>query len=107
MLIVKQAALNKFLKALHEELTPLEAELYLFGSFARKTHKPDSDVDLLIIINQDYHGSIRDQINDFLLETGVLISPVLISPEQFNKVKHLKFYDNIIKKGMKLGQGST
>jgi len=59
MLIVEQSALKKFLEELNDELTPLGAELYLFGSFARKTHQLDSDVNLLIIINQDRHEPIR------------------------------------------------
>ena len=103
MLIVGEKALKLFLEELSDELAHLGAEIYLFGSVASNSHQPDSDVDLLIIIDEGHHEAIRNQINDFLLETGILVSPIFISPKQFKMVKHLTFYRHILKEGIKLG----
>ncbi len=68
----------------------------LYGSRARRTHRPDSDVDIAIVL-RDLHGQRFDvAVNmagiafDVLLETGVLVGPLPLwahewnHPEQFN-----------------------
>lgn len=54
----------------------------IFGSYARGTDKPDSDIDLLIVGNPD-----RDELTDRLEraghEVGRPVNEVVMSPEEF------------------------
>ena len=86
-------------------------EAILFGSRARRTHRADSDADVAVIL----HGSIglRDDVAvnmagiafDILMETGVLIGPLLLwegeweHPEKFNNPELIK---NIQREGVRL-----
>jgi predicted nucleotidyltransferase len=58
--------------------------LYLFGSYARGTAEPDSDVDVLIVLDEiaSYGGEIRrtgDLTSSVSLKFGVSVSVVLMS----------------------------
>ncbi len=71
------------------------AQVIMFGSRARGDHRPDSDLDLAIILNGgagDFLGVKLDMAGiafDVLLETGVLVQALplwngdLAHPEQF------------------------
>ena len=56
--------------------------LVLFGSHARNQARPDSDVDLLLILkektteNEEYRN-VLPMISNFLLETGMLLSLII------------------------------
>jgi len=58
------------------------AALYVFGSRARGDHRPDSDLDLAIVLNGDRKDFITTKLDmadrafDVLLETGILIQPL-------------------------------
>ena len=68
----------------------------LFGSRARHTHRPDSDADLAIIINEESGSRSEMAIAmagiafDVLLDTGILVQALPLSrnelahPEQFS-----------------------
>ena len=55
--------------------------LYLFGSRARGDHRPDSDVDVAVILDQklphpyDAKDEILDDTYELMLETGYYIQP--------------------------------
>jgi predicted nucleotidyltransferase len=57
------------------------AEVIMFGSRARGDHKPDSDLDLAIVLNGPRGDFIDTKLDmagiafDVLLETGVLVQP--------------------------------
>ncbi|MDP3919199.1 MAG: nucleotidyltransferase domain-containing protein [Candidatus Omnitrophota bacterium] len=57
--------------------------LYLFGSYARGTQEPESDLDVLVILDsyQDYGAEIRRTgklISDLSLENDLSISVVFV-----------------------------
>jgi len=72
------------------------AEVVLFGSRARRTHRPDSDADIAIVLRGphgqrfDVAANMAGIAFDVLLETGVLVGPLPLweneweHPEQFN-----------------------
>lgn len=83
----------------------------LFGSRARRTHRPDSDADIAIVISGE-HGERADATIamagiafDVLLDTGVLIQALplwrdeLEHPEQFSNPALI---ENIQREGVRL-----
>jgi predicted nucleotidyltransferase len=63
---------------------------YLFGSKARGDYDPESDVDLAILIeglDRETKKAIIDIAVDVELEHGVVISPLVLSREDFSGLK--------------------
>ena len=83
----------------------------VFGSHARRTHRPDSDVDVAVLLRGDHQRflptklSMADVAFDVLLETGVNISPLPVwldeweHPETYSNPRLLK---NIAAEGVRL-----
>lgn len=83
-------------------------EIYLFGSRAKGKERPDSDYDLLIIVNwsdKEFRERVYDIVLDVLLETGKLLSLKILSSEEFEKLSRLRtpFIENVLKEGIKIG----
>lgn len=76
-------------------------QVWLYGSEARGDARPDSDIDLLVLVDKD-HLSIKDEEELTMpfylieLETGVLISPIVMTRRQWEdrKIK-TPFYVNV------------
>ncbi len=80
--------LNKITAAVFS-ITP-DAEIFLYGSRARKTAHEDSDWDILILVNnQDLSFDLeKDLINvlyDVEIETGEVISPVIYTKKEWKE----------------------
>ncbi|MDZ7314433.1 MAG: nucleotidyltransferase domain-containing protein [candidate division KSB1 bacterium] len=58
-----------------------EAEVILYGSVARGDERPDSDIDLLVLVPQEVtyqlERAIRDQIYEIELESDQIISVIV------------------------------
>ena len=66
--------------------------LVLFGSQARGDAKPDSDIDVLVILKEKNYNDVQHQkiitfISDLCMEYGVLVSCVYVSESQFKQEK--------------------
>lgn len=74
------SAVRRFLDLLADRYDV--AELIVFGSRARGTHRPDSDLDVAVLLRGepqrfvDTKLAMADLAYDLLLETGLLISPL-------------------------------
>ncbi len=70
------------LKRRLKKRTPLQ-RIVLFGSRARGDHDPDSDMDVLVILDDGADASSRRTVSDCAWETsleqGVLVVPVVYS----------------------------
>ena len=83
--------------------------VYLFGSRARGTERPDSDYDLLLVVREDFSlaekDSLYDQVIDILLETGRLISLKIFKQKEFQRLRDLNtpFLSRVLKEGVKVG----
>ena len=81
------------LRARARELDP-GAQVYVFGSFARGTHRPDSDVDVLVVTSLAETEEGRLYVR---AELGRILSPYspielhIATPEQF--AWYLQFLD--------------
>ena len=65
------------------------AELIVFGSRARGTHRPDSDLDVAVLLKSETQRALpttlamADVAFDVLLETGINISPLPVWMDQW------------------------
>ncbi len=81
------------------------AKVYLYGSRARGTMKPDSDWDLLILLNKDkitadVEKSVTSPLYDLEFEIGEVISPMIYSETDWNtRHRVTPFYSNVMKEG--------
>ena len=81
------------------------AKIYLYGSRARKTAKPNSDWDFLILLSQDkitneIEKNVAHPLYDLEFEIGEVISPIIYSEKEWN-TKHsvTPFYSNVMREG--------
>ena len=81
------------------------AKVYLYGSRARGTMKPDSDWDLLILLNIDkitteIERNVTYPLYDLEFEIGEVISPMVYSEKEWNsKHRITPFYSNVMRDG--------
>lgn len=86
-----------------------EAQAYLYGSQARKNARPDSDVDILILLPDTCEGKefvskkidISGKLYDLSLDLGIDISPLILVPKIFFARK-TPFTTNVVKEAIKL-----
>jgi predicted nucleotidyltransferase len=80
---------------------------YLFGSYARNTQTPESDIDILIIV-KEYTPVLQWQMSslasDYALQYDVCIAPILKDLENWkkNQTYHTLFYQNVLREGIPL-----
>ena len=81
------------------------AKVYLYGSRARGTMHPDSDWDLLILLNKDkitaeIEKNVTYPLYDLEFEIGEVISPLVYSEIEWNsKHRVTPFYSNVMRDG--------
>lgn len=85
-----------------------EAEAYLFGSRSRGDQRPDSDWDVLILVNnQNISDALEDKFRDTLynleVETGQIISVLIYPKNYWNKnLVYSPLYKSVQKEGIRL-----
>lgn len=77
------------------------ADVYLFGSRARKDNKHDSDWDFLILTDQEVDQELKNLITDELfeieLETGQGLSSIVKNKNEWQDLIDTPVYQNISK----------
>ena len=88
--------------------TDPKAEAYLFGSRARGDFKPESDWDILILVDNikvtnEIEDKFRDELYDIELDTGQIIS-TFIYPKDYwsNTLAYSPLFKNVAKEGVRL-----
>ena len=85
-----------------------EAQAILYGSEARGDARPDSDIDLLILLDGDRLTLAREEtvtlpLYELELRTGVCISPIVLLKKQWrDRPFKTPFYINVINEGVRL-----
>lgn len=97
---------NKIAESIHSK--DPNAEAYLFGSRARGDHRPDSDWDVLILVDEpqftnELDEKFRQELYELEIESSQVIS-LIIYPKRFwkNKLKYSPIYDNVKNEGIRL-----
>ncbi|OFW19664.1 MAG: hypothetical protein A3H97_18765 [Acidobacteria bacterium RIFCSPLOWO2_02_FULL_65_29] len=85
----RRAALAEFVKRLREALPANLQDVRLFGSEARGEATPESDIDVLVVVQPDLERvRLEDRIIDLAfdvnLDFGVYISPRVVTPGILN-----------------------
>lgn len=83
------------------------ATLILYGSYARGDFRPDSDIDVLVLIDKDKvtmddRRRISSSMNRIELEIGTIISPFLSTKKDWAAHKITPFYENVNREGIVL-----
>ena len=95
---------NNKIKELVMQSDP-SARVVLFGSRARGDERPDSDWDVLIIVNQDRADfatfmKVGNPLYDFADENGIEINPVIFTKKQWENAKPSLFKHHILEEGV-------
>lgn len=97
---------DRIAKTIHDN--DPQAEVYLFGSKARGDSKPDSDWDILILVNEsrvtnDIEDKFREDLYDLELDSGQVIS-TFVYPKDYwqNSLIYSPLYDNVKREAIKL-----
>ena len=80
-------------------------KIILFGSVARGDDTEESDIDVLIVspIADKIKPEIHEIAINIILEKDEVISPRVMTEEQFNKTDDYPFLTNVLKEGVILG----
>ncbi len=82
-------------------------KIILFGSYAREDNNKESDIDLIIMVNEDektlkqYRDKVLDIYNHINIKYDILIMGIIQDYQKFYKYLNvLPFYNNIQKEGI-------
>jgi predicted nucleotidyltransferase len=81
--------------------TDPDAVLILYGSYARGDYRDDSDVDLLVLLDQEKitrtdEKRIKYPLYDIEFNTGTIISPLVFSKKDWETRHRITpFYENV------------
>ena len=93
------------IRILKRQLLPND-RMILFGSQARGDARPDSDWDLLLLLNKPKkEESDEDKAYEFVLmgwEYGTYLSIKMYTEEQWEKRKYSPLYENIANEGIEI-----
>ena len=76
----------------------------MFGSVARNEDTGDSDIDILIIADdeEEIEDYVSEEVIDILLTDKQYISAHIMSQQHYDKSKKFSFIKNVIKEGVLL-----
>lgn len=89
---------------LHERYGASIKRVILYGSYARGEATRDSDVDVLVLVDQSLNprevdDSLSDLLYDIILDEGELVSVIVLSEDYFENHK-FPFMLNVRKEGV-------
>jgi predicted nucleotidyltransferase len=89
-------AFEEFAERLNQSLTGPVDRIMLFGSVARGEEVEESDVDVLVVLEDK---ELKEEVFEISFKTtldfDVYISPKVVSIEEFEELKEGKFYETI------------
>ena len=106
ILMNSNTVLNSISTAIHAQ--DPSAQAFLFGSRARGDNKPDSDWDILILVDKqivtnDIEDKFRDVLYNIELESGQVISTFIYSKSFWlQTLKYSPIYKAVKKEGIRL-----
>ena len=97
---------NRIFESIH--VTDPNAEAYLFGSRARGDAGPESDWDVLILVDEkkvtnEIEDKFRDKLYNIELETGQIISIFIYPKDYWSRIlAHTPLFKKVKKEGIRL-----
>ena len=103
----QEQAIKLFCKSIKEKLPFNIKGIRLFGSVARGTDTPESDIDILVLVEKDDKATsdaIMDITVDINLEYDVLITPIIITGSHYSNplFRETAFFHNLEFEGVSL-----
>ncbi len=103
----EQKAIRAFLSRLWSQFPRRILQTTLFGSKSRRDSQPESDIDILLIVDDEdwrFSHAISDVAADVSLEYNLLIDPRVIGRERWERMarENLSLYQNIAREGIPL-----
>ena len=101
-------AVDKFVKITLDKHRDKIDGIILFGSVAREEAREDSDIDIILIVNDDsfkMQKLISEVVVKILFETEIYVSAKVISSEEYNLLKEINssFYRDVVREGVLIG----
>ena len=108
----EREAVEGFIKLLHERFPKRILRTVLFGSKARGDSRPWSDLDILVVVDEDdwrFQHVISTVGARTSLEQDVLIGPRVIGQQRSERMKDRGFglYQNIVTEGIPLAPATS
>ena len=99
--------LSRRISRVFERISPVRGRALLFGSRARGDARPDSDWDVLILLDKDsITPSDMDEVGyplrEFGWEADMMINPIMYTEKDWQKRHMTPFYANVMKEGIPL-----
>ncbi len=96
--------LPKLERRIRESLGDKVRQIILYGSYARGDYDNESDVDIMVVVDDEnltYYRKLRNEIvSDFFAETGFLFSIAVDSFKTFSDYKDIiPFFGNVVSEG--------
>jgi predicted nucleotidyltransferase len=80
-------------------------QVILFGSKARGTNKPDSDIDILVLtscpVSSELRTAVSDRLADINLQNDVLLTSIVVSKQDWSSglIRHMLIYSEVERDG--------
>ena len=96
---------REFAEKVRAKAPGLTREIYLYGSRARGDEEPDSDYDVLVVVEQKT-PELEDQIMEAAVEVlddhDAFVSPMIATSEKFDYFKEVGLYREVLREGIRL-----
>jgi uncharacterized protein len=99
---------SEFLNKINSTIRQFDknAEIILYGSRARGDFRPDSDWDILILLDTSVDENLKEKIRDGLfeieLETNQVITSIIKSKKRWKNLFITPLHKNIDKEGIRI-----
>ena len=72
----------------------------IYGSYAIRRHKPDSDLDLLIVGKENIKKEILNDLSEIYIKYSIIVSTSFYTPKQYKIIEHDPFIQRALNEGL-------
>jgi predicted nucleotidyltransferase len=97
------APVDEFARRIRSQFGESCRRILLFGSRARGTARPDSDFDMMILVDRatdEVHRRVQDIAFEMALEFDSAISPVVFEARQYESDRYEPLFVNVRREGI-------